>query len=570
MIPLRSPAARYGVALLVVAAALLVRLQFDPLWGVTLPFFTFYPAVVLAAWLGGLGPGLTATVASALAARYLWMAPVGAGAVAAPGGDLAIGLFCVNGLLMASLAEALHRANRRLAANTHRIEDLNRQLEGRVADLQAARADAQAAGGRWEFLAGASRELAASLDYETTLSTVARLAVPVLADFCFFDLLRADGRLERVAWAHVDPRRQALLHEAARYAPPVSHPTNPIAAAVRTGRAQLVPEVSEAWLQAAAVSPAHLAFLRALEFGAFLSVPLIAGGRTLGALTCCRLTASGHRYAPADLRLAEELAHRAALAVDHARLYQEVQAAVRARDDFLARASHELRTPLTAALGSVRLLRKALAGLLQESPEALLTMAGRSLHAMAGLIDDLLDASKLAAGAERLATRPLDLAAAIAAGVEVVAPQAREKGVALEVRAPGGLALAGDRVRLEQVVVNLLANAIKFTPAGGAVTVEAQQDTDGVRIRVCDTGEGIAPDQLERIFEPFYQAGGLGDAPVTDRRNRRGRGAGLGLAICREIVSLHGGRIWAESEGPGRGSTFVVLLPQAGTGSAAA
>jgi signal transduction histidine kinase len=569
MTPLRPAAARYGFALIAVAAALVVRLQFDPLWGTKLPFFTFYPAVMLVAWLGGLGPGLTATFASALAARYFWMEPVGSVALAAPGDGLALGLFCANGTLMASLAEALHRANRRLATNTHRIEDLNRQLEGRVADLQAARAEAQAAGDRWEFLAEASRELAGSLDSETTLTSIARLAVPEVADFCIVDLLAEDGTTRAVAVAHVDPALERVAREMRRRFPVDLARPLPVCDALRRGEAYRSGEVPEAMLEAVGQGPEHRAMIRRLGPRSWMSAPMVARGRTLGVISFF-YSSSGRRYGEGDLALGQELARRAALAVESARLYREAQEAVRARDRFLARASHELRTPLTAALGSVRLLRKAVAGLLQEPPEALLTMAGRSLNAMATLIDDLLDASKLAARAERLDARPLDLAAAISAGVEAVAPQAREKGVALEVRVPDGVVLVGERVRLEQVVVNLLANAIKFTPAGGVVTVEAQQDTDWIRIAVRDTGEGIAPDQLERIFEPFYQTGGLGDSPITDWRTRRGRGTGLGLAICREIITLHGGRIWAESAGPGRGSTFVVLLPQAGTGSAAA
>jgi signal transduction histidine kinase len=148
----------------------------------------------------------------------------------------------------------------------------------------------------------------------------------------------------------------------------------------------------------------------------------------------------------------------------------------------------------------------------------------------------------------------------------MIGAQLRDKDLRLRVGIPAGLRVETDRVRLEQVLVNLLANAVKFTDAGGEVVVEAERDGEGVVLRVRDTGEGIAPDQLERIFEPFYQAGGLGGR-ATDRRARRGRGTGLGLAICRQIVQLHGGRIWAESGGPGTGATFVVRLPAAPAGS---
>jgi PAS domain S-box-containing protein len=239
----------------------------------------------------------------------------------------------------------------------------------------------------------------------------------------------------------------------------------------------------------------------------------------------------------------------------------EAQAAARAREAFLARASHELRTPLTSALGTVRLLRRTPSRGLPESPDALLAVVDRNLTAMAALINDLLDASKLASGQESLAREPVDVAEAVGRSLEVVRPQGHEKGVASRVAVPTGLTLSADRLKLEQVLVNLLANAVKFTPPGGEVAVEAEREAETIVIRVRDTGEGIAPDQLQRIFEPFYQAGGLADSRAAERRTRRVRGTGLGLAICRQIVALHGGRIWAESEGPGRGSTFVVRLP---------
>jgi signal transduction histidine kinase len=275
------------------------------------------------------------------------------------------------------------------------------------------------------------------------------------------------------------------------------------------------------------------------------------------------------RYGPADLALAEDLAQRAALAIDNARLFRAAQQAIReaqgaaqARDAFLARASHELRTPLTSALGTIRLLERAMAGRLNESPEELIGIAGRNLSAMLALINDLLDASKLALGHEPLVLQSLDLATVIRASVEIVGVQAREKSLSLGADAPAGLRVRGDRLKLEQVFVNLLSNAVKFTSTGGQVTVEAAVEADAVVVRVRDTGRGIAPEHLERIFEPFFQISDRGPKAAADRRSRP-RGTGLGLAISRQIVALHGGRVWAESEGLGKGATFVVRLPAA-------
>jgi signal transduction histidine kinase len=271
------------------------------------------------------------------------------------------------------------------------------------------------------------------------------------------------------------------------------------------------------------------------------------------------------------------LAARLALLLDNARLYDQwrsdaerLRAEQAMREQFVATVSHDLRTPLTAALGTTRLLKKAAAGGLSDPPAELIDLIDRNLTAMAALINDLLDISKLGSGRQPLALEWLEVGTLVAESLELVAPQAREKQVAIRTLVPGRLRAYVDRLKLEQVLVNLLANAVKFTPVAGTVTVEAERKADGVAMRVRDTGEGIAPGQLERIFEPFYQSGGLGDSRVTDRRARRVRGTGLGLAICRQIVELHGGTIHAESEGPGRGATFVVRLPVAATSDQAA
>ena len=280
----------------------------------------------------------------------------------------------------------------------------------------------------------------------------------------------------------------------------------------------------------------------------------MARGRTLGVLTFVAAE-SGRRYGPADQALAVDLARRAAVSIDNARLYQEARTGVRLRDDFLARASHELRTPLTSALGTVRLLKRAMAGTFNAQPEELVDIANRNLSAMLTLINDLLDASTLASGREPLALEPVDLATLVRQSLEVVGARAQEKLVALRAAVPARLIVQADPPKLKKVLVNLLDNAVKFTLAGGDVVTEAEAEAGGVLLRVRDTGMGIAHEHLEVIFEPFIQAG-----PPS---RWRPHGSGMGLAICRQIVTLHGGRIWAESEGSGRGSTFTVRLPAA-------
>lgn len=233
----------------------------------------------------------------------------------------------------------------------------------------------------------------------------------------------------------------------------------------------------------------------------------------------------------------------------------EAEAAVQAREAFLARASHELRTPLTSALGTIRLLGRAMTGQLREDPATLLEIAQRNLDAMLVLINGLLDASKLAAGQEPLHLEPVDLAAVARSSSEMVAADARDRGVLLETRVPEGLVVQADRFKLEQVLLNLLANALKHSQAGGSVVIDGAPEAGGTALRVRDRGEGIPREHLAAIFEPFFQ--------VRTHAGRRPRGTGLGLTICRQIVALHGGRIWAESEGPGTGSVFTVWVPAA-------
>jgi signal transduction histidine kinase len=464
---------------------------------------------------------------------------------------------------MLHIMSDLHEANRRLSsqrrAMLHIMADLHETtaaVQRREQELREAHEAKDQLLARLAFLAAASTRLAGSLEFDATLGTVADLAVPEIADWCAVEIVDGQQTPCSLVVRHVDPTKAELTRELLRRRP--LPPDDPHGApnVIGTGASELLTDVQE-WLREADASGSRqgsrqLEILRALQLTSYMSVPLVSRRRTLGALSLGSAGA-GRRYGPADLALAEDLAHRAALAIDNARLYVEAQDAIRAREAFVARASHELRTPLTSVLGTIALLKKAVAGALRESPEALIDMASRNLSATLAFINDLLDVSKLAAGQETLSVEPVNVAEAVQRASEVVAAQARDKGVAIRVAVPTDLQLAADRLKLEQVIINLLANAVKFSPAGGEVMVCAESDADGVLMRVRDGGEGIAREDLERIFEPFYQSG-RGHA-------RRRRGTGLGLAICRQIVTLHGGRIWAETDGPGRGSTLNVRLP---------
>ncbi|HEX7124540.1 MAG TPA: ATP-binding protein, partial [Thermodesulfobacteriota bacterium] len=440
-----------------------------------------------------------------------------------------------------------------------------RDADGRIAagvltfdDVTAARVAEE----RQRFLAEASARLSASLDLKETLDAVTALLTPAFTDGCAVDLLDPDGSLRCVAAADVEREKAAVLMEMRRRFPPHRDPAHPLVQAIRTRRPQIVETVDDAMIASLAQAPEHLEMLRTLGARSAIVAPLVVRARVIGTISFVRTRSSGRRFDAADLPMAEALAERVGTAIDNARLYDDAQAAIRAREAFLARASHELRTPLTSALATIRLLPRALDGSLKQSPAGLVEIARRSLDAMLALVNRLLDASKLAADAGPPATEAVDVAALVGRTLDLLRPQARDAGVTLSAQVSPGLVVSGDPLGLEQILVNLIANAIKFTPGGGRVAVEADAGAADVVIRIRDTGEGIPAEHLERIFEPFFQ--------VSRRAAPRARGTGLGLAITRQIVTLHGGRVWAESEGPGLGSTFVVRLPRASAAGQAA
>ena len=423
-----------------------------------------------------------------------------------------------------------------------------------------ARNVAEAAERRAAFLSNASAVLASSLDYDTTLRTVAELAVPFVADWCSVDVVEDDGSVRRVALAHADPAKAEIARAASAY-PADPHARHPRTHVLQTGRSILIPDVSQNGLAEIAGDEAHLQALRALAYRSAMIVPLAARGQTLGALTFA--TAESQRvYGPEDLSLCEELARRAAVAVDNTRLYEaerraraEAQEASRTKDEFLSTVSHELRTPLQAMLGWVAVLRQ---GKLAEAKVArALDIIEQSGRAQSRLIGDLLDVSRMVAGRLRIEPRPVALPAIVQAAVDAIHPAAVAKRVRVRcLFDPKVGPITGDPDRLQQIVWNLLSNAVKFTPSDGRVELRLERDEQEVRIVVTDTGEGITPEFLPHVFERFRQAEDI-------RSPRRRGGVGLGLAIVRHLVELHGGRVMVESKGAGQGATFCVALPLA-------
>jgi hypothetical protein len=405
------------------------------------------------------------------------------------------------------------------------------------------------------FLADASAVLSSTLEYERTLQALARLAVPVFGDYCAIDVQNDDGRFTRVEFFASDPARQPLAETLKRY-PPRLTIDSPAMRAIRKGEPLVVNDVTPEMMERSAQTPEHLDALRRLGATSTMLVPLRARGRTLGLLTAGSFTA--RRYDERDLVLACEVAGRAALALDNALLYRHAQEANRLKEEFLATLSHELRTPLNALVGWTQILKGS--PLNEASRRRALDSIERNAHAQTVLINDLLDVSRVISGKLRLEETPLDVPAVVMAAVEAIRPAVRARDIELTITmAPIAAEVIGDSDRLQQVVWNLLSNAAKFTPAGGRIEVRLEEPAGAVQIVVSDTGVGIDPLFLPYVFERFRQA----DSSTT----RTQSGLGLGLAIVRHLVDLHGGTVTAESDGVGKGSRFTVTLP--GRGSAA-
>lgn len=439
--------------------------------------------------------------------------------------------------LLASIATALAGLYERKRLESDRNDLASRDVAQRAAAELAAR--------RATFLAQTVTVLDSALDPEATLVSLARLAVPALADCAVVDLVTDEGTVQRVEVIDIDPTRRDAT-QAIRRIPPDVRAEVPFGRAIRTGQPVLLSNAAET--QRGRSDSEYHRLIRAMSCESLLLIPLVARGQTLGLLTLGSRVAN--RYGAADLSLAQELAARAAVALDNGRLYREAQAASRAKDEFLATVSHELRTPINAVLGWAAMLRgdqidPARAAYACEAIE-------RSARAQAQLLEQLLDVSRIVSGKLELRLAPVQMEAIVAAALDAVRPSADDKRVKLLVDGDRGMPLLlADPERLQQVVINLLSNAVKFSPEDGLVEVQLRRDEGFARIVVSDHGIGIRSEFLPYIFDRLRQG----------RDSRGNRGLGLGLWIVRDIVERHGGTVIASSAGEGQGSTFTVTLP---------
>ncbi len=456
-----------------------------------------------------------------------------------------------------------------------------RERERLLASERRARAAAEQAQDRMAFLTEASAILASSLDLETTLAQVARLAVPRVADWCSIELREEGNNLKLVEVAHVDPEKVRWARELRERYPPDPNSQIGVQNVIRTGKSEFYPDVPDSVLTASATSEEQLEIMRQVGFTSVMIVPLIAREpQAVGAITFVSAE-SGRHFTPADLALAEELARHAAFAIENSRLYQKSQEAVRARDMFLSVASHELKTPLTIIQGYTELLKRQVdaaaigEGQGQEASQERVTLNRAQLlrrvdnvytatARLTRLINELLDVNRMQRGALEMNLEPVNLSALLSTVIQnaVARDQISDhpRGVRLVADCPpSDVWGVWDRSRIEEVLVNLVDNAIKYSSDGGTVEIVLRVEPnpeaggDQAHLAVTDHGIGVPGDQQALIFQPFMRA--------TNATGHRYPGLGLGLSISKEIVERHGGRIAVQSAGPAQGTTFQVILP---------
>lgn len=400
------------------------------------------------------------------------------------------------------------------------------------------------------FLAEAGKLLASSLDYQVTLANVARLAVPHIADWCSIDMKTEKG-IEQLAVAHVDPEKVQWAKELNRRNPPDPQGHYGLPYVLRMGRSVFYPDISEELLIAAARTEEEFQLAKKIGFTSSMVVPLLVQGNTIGAITFVSAE-SGRHFSVTDLSMAEELASRAALAIENSWLYTQAQNAVRLRDEFIATASHELKTPITSLKIYTQILKKRLLKMGEDDMVRSVMKMDAQVAKLTTLIADLLDVSRMELGKLTFQEEAFDLNEVIKEKVDHV--QATTTRHQLSIEGMCERPVWGDAERIGQVMTNLLTNAVKYSPDANRVVVSIGSEQDEAVVSVQDFGIGMSQEHLPHIFDRFYR--------VNDPEERTYPGLGIGLHIVHEIVTRHGGVMSVASE-KGKGSLFRFTLPYA-------
>lgn len=415
---------------------------------------------------------------------------------------------------------------------------------------QAARVAAEESAHRMRFLLESSTVLSASLEYNATLSSLARLCVPRIADWAVVYGLNDDGHPCRLDIAHHEDSKRLLARELKEL--PISpESAHPVLEVIKTRRSRIVANVGEAMLSEMTSSERELDLARSLGVSSFMLVPMVARDRALGAIGFVSSDPERH-FSGVDLALAEDVAKRAALAVDNAMLYSEAQRANQTKSDFLAIVSHDLRTPLTAIIGYSDLLAMGVPEPISDGAKERVQRIRTSAKHLLYLLNELLAFARLDSGRETAQPQELDARDVVRDVAQVIEPLTQERDLEFEVVLPEApVTMTTDPDKLRQILLNLAGNAVKYTRTG-KVSVTMRQADGNVELEVNDTGDGIAKQHLDRIFEPFWQ--------LDSTQRVRGGGTGLGLSVVKRLTELLGGTVEVNSE-PGKGSTFTVKLP---------
>jgi signal transduction histidine kinase len=417
---------------------------------------------------------------------------------------------------------------------------------------QAARHAAETLAQRQRFLLEGSAQLSASLDYATTLGTLAQLCVSGVSDWAVVFCTDREGHPERVEVAHRDAAKAAPVNELRALLS--EHGTvHPIVEAISSHTPRLVERVDADVLATLCRNSREAELVRELGADSLIIMPMLARGRQVGGLVLVR-TAPASAFDAGDMALAEDIAVRAALALDNASLYQEAKAANQARSDLLAVVSHDLRTPLTAIIGYADLLAMGIPDALSPASGEQVERIRKSAQHLLYLMNELLTFTRLDAGHETLHLHEVDVREVVREVATFVEPLARQHGLRVETALPEEpLPLRTDPDKLRQVLLNLAGNAVKYTPRG-SVNLCLSTDGTAAMVQVRDSGVGISAENLANIYDPFWQA----DA---SHRSHDG-GTGLGLSIVRRLVDLLGGSVQVESI-VGEGTTFTLRVPRA-------